>query len=482
VVLASSLVYWLAIPDVIDNILKQSLTLHEGGFAWNLWRVPSFHIYTDYYIFNCTNYREVVEEGAVPNVVELGPYSFRESRVKNIINDSDPTVQYREHRLYHFSPEDTGDGLSLDDVVTTVNLGYMGAAKILTSLPSITPGLGQISDFLNSYLDDVGESPFMTVSVRQLLFEGWPLDHYIGLLRNISDVIDDLPVVPDLPDLPEHFSYGLFTNRNDTDDGLFECSTGVDDYRRFGQLQSWNGLPYLKQWYDGNETHCNKIQGTDGTIYPYDMDINQRAYIYQTDLCRLVYVEYEQDTIIHNLAGRKFVLPRDVLASPTENEENSCFCSSLDDPHCYGTGLIYVGACYGGLPLIGSQPHFYNADPAVQSTVSGLSPKKDDHETYVILEERTNILLHASKRVQVSVDMKKYKKTVFFRPIGLTGTFNLTDSYLPMVWFHERVDIDEGTASLFDLFLVDDISLGVLAGIGGLLVVIGAILIFIHYK
>ncbi len=87
-----------------------------------------------------------------------------------------------------------------------------GAAKILTSLPSITPGLGQISDFLNSYLDDVGESPFMTVSVRQLLFEGWPLDHYIGLLRNISDVIDDLPIVPDLPDLPEHFSYGLFTN------------------------------------------------------------------------------------------------------------------------------------------------------------------------------------------------------------------------------------------------------------------------------
>ena len=48
--------------------------------------------------------------------------------------------------------------------------------------------------------------------------------------------------------------------------------------------------------------------------------------------------------------------------------------------------------------------------------------------------------------------------------------------------FQQRVDIDEGTASLFDLFLVDDISLGVLAGIGGLLVVIGAILIFIHYK
>ena len=40
------------------------------------WQDPPYPIFTDYYVFNCTNYDEVLA-GAKPIVKELGPYSYR---------------------------------------------------------------------------------------------------------------------------------------------------------------------------------------------------------------------------------------------------------------------------------------------------------------------------------------------------------------------------------------------------------------------
>ena len=55
--------------------------LEEGNFVWNLWVDPPFPIYTDFYLFNCTNYEDVVRNGAKPVVVEVGPYSYRYRKI-----------------------------------------------------------------------------------------------------------------------------------------------------------------------------------------------------------------------------------------------------------------------------------------------------------------------------------------------------------------------------------------------------------------
>lgn len=63
--------------NVVNYFLWQTLVLEENNFVWNLWYDPPYPIYTDFYIFNCTNYNDVVRNGTKPIVVELGPYSYR---------------------------------------------------------------------------------------------------------------------------------------------------------------------------------------------------------------------------------------------------------------------------------------------------------------------------------------------------------------------------------------------------------------------
>lgn len=182
---------------------------------------------------------------------------------------------------------------------------------------------------------------------------------------------------------------------NNTDDGLFTIKTGSDDYKDFARILEWKNSSHLKYWDGGPESYCiikfiyeiimkkkliintnagNSIQGTDGTVFPYDLNLNERIYIYQTDLCRYliqickfrifflnnnynynnndknrtVYVTYANDEKSHGLPGKKFVLPKSVLASPAEAEENACFCKADQPESCYGTGLTNMGACYIG--------------------------------------------------------------------------------------------------------------------------------------
>lgn len=53
------------------------MVLEEGNYLWDLWQSPSYPIYTDFYVFDCVNAEQVLSEGAKPEVVERGPYSYR---------------------------------------------------------------------------------------------------------------------------------------------------------------------------------------------------------------------------------------------------------------------------------------------------------------------------------------------------------------------------------------------------------------------
>ena len=140
--------------------------------------------------------------------------------------------------------------------------------------------------------------------------------------------------------------------RNNSDDGTFVVDTGINDYQSFAKILSWDNASSLPYWEGGPDSYCNMINGTDGTVFPYDTDVTQPQYIYQTDLCRTVYTVYEKDEISHDLLGRKLILPRSVLANPADDEKNTCFCKNpSDESTCYGTGLTNLGACYAGKNL-----------------------------------------------------------------------------------------------------------------------------------
>ena len=75
-----------------------------------------------------------------------------------------------------------------------------------------------------------------------------------------------------------------------------------------------------------------------------------------------------------------------------------------ESPHdCYD-GLIHVGACQGGAPIIMSAPFFYNGDPILGNYFDPpLRPDKDLHDTILDLEPITSIALNAHKRIQARI-------------------------------------------------------------------------------
>ena len=63
---------------VVANIysLFYNVELKPGSFVYEEWKNFSTPIYMKYYVFNVTNHDEVMD-GAIPNVTQIGPYSYR---------------------------------------------------------------------------------------------------------------------------------------------------------------------------------------------------------------------------------------------------------------------------------------------------------------------------------------------------------------------------------------------------------------------
>lgn len=106
-----------------------------------------------------------------------------------------------------------------------------------------------------------------------------------------------------------------------------------------------------------------------------------------TMLLRVVYLIYNNDETYDGFPARRFILPKEILQSATENPENGCFCmDENDEGKCPGTGAMYLGTCYESAPVIGSGSHFFDGDQKYIHHVNGLAPNISKHQTYVLLE------------------------------------------------------------------------------------------------
>lgn len=53
----------------------------------------------------------------------------------------------------------------------------------------------ELSGIMHRLLNSIGEGPFMTRTVEEMLFEGWKLDGYIGIIQMLSDLLG-VPLPP----------------------------------------------------------------------------------------------------------------------------------------------------------------------------------------------------------------------------------------------------------------------------------------------
>ncbi|OQR75703.1 scavenger receptor class B member 1-like, partial [Tropilaelaps mercedesae] len=149
------------VPDVIRAIARTRLALVPGSATADQSKALPVNITQRVYMFNITNYSAFMDKGAVPNVRQLGPYTFASEWVKNLSWNGDQLL-FRENRTFYFLP-DLSNG-TLDDEIVTVDLVVVGAIQMVDKLPE------RIQKFIRPLLD---LRPILCKhKVREFLYEG----------------------------------------------------------------------------------------------------------------------------------------------------------------------------------------------------------------------------------------------------------------------------------------------------------------------
>lgn len=194
-----------------------------------------------------------------------------------------------------------------------------------------------------SIMDILKIKPFVQVSVGQLL---WGYED--PLLKLAKDV------VPKEQKLP-YEEFGLLYGKNGTSTDRITVKTGVDDITQYGIIDKFNGRTHLPHW---TTDECNRLDGTDGSIFPPHIEKTRILEVYDKDLCRLLPLVFEKEVQTNNeVPGYRFTPPEWVFADVDSRPENMCYCPA-GKPSCSPNGLFNVSLCqYGRCSRTNQVPH-----------------------------------------------------------------------------------------------------------------------------
>ncbi|XP_071846799.1 platelet glycoprotein 4-like [Apostichopus japonicus] len=443
-------------PPLIHDITESSIILSNRGIGYGFWKDPPFPIYMQIWVWNLTNPDEVMK-GSKPKIFQIGPYTYREYRPKtNITFDSENnTVSYISPQTYIFQPDMSVGDPELDNF-TSINVPYITAVNQANFWGFFDRvGLQVIAKMTDSTV-------FKSYSVHDFIW-GYTDPLLVELLKIKPKAV------------PTTF-FGIFADRNGSHDGVYVVDTGKRNSSFTNIIQTFRGVRLLPYW---STDECNMINGTDGTYNPPFLDKNLPGYVFSSDICRSIKSEFEKESELQGITANRFVGPPSDFESPEVNPDNEGFCTP-DNNHCLYGGLLNVSNCQKNAPVVMSLPHFLYTDPKVLDMIAeGLSPDKEEHETFFDIEPQTGAPLRINKRLQINVHVKPY------------GTFldwkKLPEIFLPTMWLNESSCIGDEHGSEFRWLtkyprLISNIVAWGLIAIGLLAIVIGFVVYFVRVK
>ncbi|XP_056274597.1 lysosome membrane protein 2a isoform X2 [Pseudoliparis swirei] len=404
---------------MIHTRLKKEITLTENSQMFESWKNPPPPVYMEYYFFNVTN-PEVFLAGGKAALKQIGPYTYREYRPRENV-----TFLENGTKLYALNPKtfvfvsEKSAGNPEVDIVRTVNIPFVAIMNELNSYSFF------LRTLVSMYINSLGVEVFMSRTVHEVL---WGFKD--PLLTKVHSM---------KPEVDEHF--GLMWKKNGTHEGEFVFHTGEENYMDFGKIDTWNGMRQMS-WWSSNQS--NMINGTDGAVFHPLIHRNELLYIFAADLCRSIHLAYVKDVEVKGIPAYRFAPPKDVLMNPKDNPNNAGFCVPAGD--CLGTGVLKVSVCREGAPIVVSFPHFYQADPKYINAVDGLSPNKEDHETYLDLQPTTGVPIRACKRAQLNIILKRVQ--------GFPKTKFIKETIFPIMFVNETATVDDESASQMRMMLL----------------------------
>ncbi|CAG7728108.1 unnamed protein product [Allacma fusca] len=431
---------------MITNMEVSKLKILEPGTkAYELWETPASSSYLGFYFFNLTNAEEF-SNGAKAILREMGPYIYRVNwQRKDVTPDSENgTLRYRTVKTFFFDDELT-DG-SETDRISIVNVMLIATASMARKTVEDKYLLRQLDKILTSK----GGKLILTGTVRQLLFDGVPLPSYTAIFNNhvIKENAEDLGI--DMPKEMKHGKFALLKNKNGTEEDWLTIKTGREDAMEAGTVTLYKDQSELDVWSDSS---CNALNGTDGTAFPPHITKESILQVFSPAMCRSFNMIFHKDSKVSKTPTLAFATDQETWKAPKTNPSNNCFCPSGkagEQKSCDRDGIVDVGPCSEGAPLLLSQPHFVGGEESLLQDVEGMEPDFEKHVSLFDLEPITGTLMKSSSRMQFNVELVPNEDMPTFAKVKR--------AIVPFVWTEETITAGEvELASLSSILLLDTI-------------------------
>ncbi|XP_023246481.1 sensory neuron membrane protein 2 [Copidosoma floridanum] len=318
-----------------------------------------------------------------------------------------------------------------------------------------------VYDLIKSKVDIAEENDNLTYYQRQLF--------HFNQDSSGCHKEDDVIVVANLPLM-----------KNKTEEKSYKINSGVKNIKLLGEIIEWNNSTKISAWNDNGT--CNNVYGSDSMLFPPYVTENTNITVFQSDICRTVYLDFENRSKYKGLSSIKFV-ESNMLTSGATFSNNKCFCVNetkgiLGEDGCLLDGAMELQTCLN-TPVVLTFPHFFKAHTKYQNGVLGVNPNKTLHETFVELEPKTGVVLRGAKRVQFNIFYRKIKHAKL--------TDKLNETLMPVLWIDEGIEledkyVDRLNEQLFSILMMLDKIEWALIGVGLLVSIIGFMTFFIVVK
>uniref|UniRef100_A0A1I7ZNN7 Lysosome membrane protein 2 n=1 Tax=Steinernema glaseri TaxID=37863 RepID=A0A1I7ZNN7_9BILA len=438
VLLIVGVVALTVVPQFVERQVKAINYLGTDGngtlnAVTEKWRAPKYDMKMEIYVYSVKNAQDVVEKGAKPILEQKGPYTFEEKTEKTWykFTHNESRILYKNNHLSFFSPNLSCATCSLDEKVTVPSVVYQKLVDIAMQSSWYKWGIEFASSLQN-------ETPFITVTVGELLFEGYedPLVSKLCAVPIVSSICKSMGIPPRI---------GLFYGQNNTNDGTYEINTGRFEPSLIGHVYSWNNMTQLPStvWWS---PEARKINGYDGQLFPPGMRRGEVVDLFVGQIQRSIQMEYKRDARYAGVPIFRFGVPAS-MNDPTlpqnqgfNNPESPRFFndSSVQSKGALPAGLMDLSGSLPGAPRIYmSQPRFLHCPAAVLHAVDGIEePNPEEDETYVDIEPTTGVVIHARRVSQLNLGMLSG---------GVRQSGKMVDTITPMIWLRETISFDEET-------------------------------------
>lgn len=161
--------------------------------------------------------------------------------------------------------------------------------------------------------------------------------------------------------------------------GTYRIFTGKSGISNLGSIEKFNDQSSF-EFFNGS---CAKLEGSTGELFSPDLSADS-INLFMGDICRTIPYDFENEKEIHGITGYKFSAGERAVDNGTKYPQNLCYNGGSED--LFPSGVMNISACRYSSPTFFSYPHFYEADQYYLNDIQGLSPSKEKHQSYFVLE------------------------------------------------------------------------------------------------